>query len=121
MSRNHRFVAAGAVLLAFAGLVVLGCSRTDDGDSPRGDKAAEKTEHRQVFTVEGMTCEGCVGTVTAALEGLPGVESVQVSLANKQAVVVGHRGNATEQAVITAIEEAGYQACPAQMDTRSSR
>lgn len=119
MSRNQRHVATGTVLLASAGLVFLGCSRAQDGDSPRGDATTDTTAQRQVFAVEGMTCEGCVGRVAEVLEGLPGVEAVRVSLADKQAVVEGPPDKVTEQAVITAIEEAGYEARPAPRDTSS--
>ena len=65
---------------------------------------------RQVFAGEGMTCQGCVGTVTAALEKLPGVESVDVSLEKKQAVVVGSPAQVTAPAVVAAVEKAGYKA-----------
>ena len=116
MWRNYRPPPAGTVLLVFAGLVFLGCSRGDDSESLKEGTPTGNSGHRQVFTVEGMSCEGCVGTVTAALEGLPGVESVQVSLAGKQAVVVGPPGQVTEQAVIAAIEEAGYEAHPEKTD-----
>ncbi len=39
------------------------------------------------LNVEGMMCEHCVAHVTKALEGVPGVSSVKVSLADKDAVV----------------------------------
>jgi copper ion binding protein len=68
---------------------------------------------RQVFAVEGMSCEGCVSAVKTALSELPGVESVDVSLEKKQAVVVGSPDQVSAQAVIAAIEAAGYQAQPA--------
>lgn len=71
---------------------------------------------RQVFAVEGMSCEGCVGTVKAALSELPGVESVDVSLEKKQAVVVGSPDKVSEQAVVAAIEGAGYKARPAEAE-----
>ncbi len=75
---------------------------------------------RQVFAVEGMTCEGCVGTVKAALSELEGVESVDVSLEKKQAVVVGSPGKVSEQAVVAAIEAAGYKARPAGREENGS-
>lgn len=45
--------------------------------------------------------------------------SREVSLAGKQAVVVGDPKKATEQAVITAIEAAGYEARAGEADTGS--
>jgi copper chaperone len=56
--------------------------------------------------IEGMTCMHCKMRVEKALKGVPGVTSVQVDLANKQAVVVG----SAEQAVMAkAVLEAGYK------------
>ncbi|MBN2476061.1 MAG: heavy-metal-associated domain-containing protein [Pirellulales bacterium] len=113
MSHHQRWLALTAVAIALAGLVVAGCSgRSGDEPSPGAD-TTEGGEHQQVFAIEGMTCEGCVSTVTMALKGLPGVESVQVSLAHKQATVTGDPQKVTEQAVIAAVEEAGYKAQPA--------
>ena len=37
--------------------------------------------------VEGMDCEGCVKSVTRMLSGLPGVQKVDVSLAEARARV----------------------------------
>ena len=69
--------------------------------------------NRQVFAVDGMSCEGCASTVKTALSELEGVESVDVSLEKKEAVVVGSPEKVTEQAVVAAIEGAGYKARPA--------
>lgn len=55
--------------------------------------ALEKTQthlSHQTFPINGMTCEACVKTVTAKISSLPGVTSVDVSLANKTAHVESH-------------------------------
>lgn len=57
--------------------------------------------------VNGMTCAHCVAAVEKALEQVPGVDTAQVSLEKGQAVVTG---NAEVQAMVAAIEEAGYGA-----------
>ena len=36
----------------------------------------------ETLDVQGMSCEACVGHVTRALQGLDGVQSAQVSLAD---------------------------------------
>ena len=59
------------------------------------------------LNVTGMTCQHCVAAVTKALKGVPGVESAEVSLEQKQAVVTGA---ADVQAMIDAIKEEGYGA-----------
>ena len=62
------------------------------------------------LNVTGMTCQHCVAAVTKALKGVPGVESAEVSLEQKRAVVTG---NADTQAMIEAIKDEGYGAEPA--------
>lgn len=60
--------------------------------------------------VRGMTCGSCVKHVTRALEGLDGVESVQVSLREGEACVV-HDSEAVDEAqFIKALSEEGYEA-----------
>ncbi len=59
--------------------------------------------------VKGMTCEHCVKSVTKALEGVSGVSRAEVSLAAGQAVVALSNGVQTTR-LISAVEEAGYQA-----------
>ncbi len=58
--------------------------------------------------VEGMMCEACVGHVTKALQGVPGVRTVNVDLAAKRATVQ-HEGAETP-ALMAAVDEEGYQA-----------
>ncbi|AFM42806.1 copper chaperone [Desulfosporosinus acidiphilus SJ4] len=55
--------------------------------------------------VEGMTCNHCKMRVEKALQGVSGVESVQVDLAAKSATV---SGTADRAELINAILEAGY-------------
>lgn len=60
-----------------------------------------------ILNVTGMTCQHCVAAVTRALQGVAGVESAEVSLEKKQAVV---RGAADAQALIQAVKSEGYDA-----------
>ena len=62
-----------SILLMCLAACVFGCRQQD---SPPA------TETRE-FAVEGMSCEGCVNTVTSALKAVPGVKSVEVSLKDK--------------------------------------
>ncbi len=59
--------------------------------------------------VTGMTCNHCVGAVTRALEGVPGVERAEVSLETGQALV---EGDAEISLLLNAIKEEGYEARP---------
>ena len=60
------------------------------------------------YTVAGMHCGHCKRAVTAELEQLAGVESVDVDLETKLVTV---RGSQLDDAVLrAAIEDAGYVA-----------
>jgi len=59
------------------------------------------------LAVEGMTCASCVGRVERALKTVPGVSDAIVNLAIERATV---RGVAGADALIAAVEKAGYDA-----------
>lgn len=60
--------------------------------------------------VEGMDCEGCVKSVTRMLSGLPGVQNVDVSLADARARVTYDPAKVGMQDMKKAVERAGYKA-----------
>jgi len=60
--------------------------------------------------VEGMDCEGCVKSVTRMLSGLPGVQKVDVSLADARARVTYDPARVGMQDMKKAVERAGYKA-----------
>lgn len=57
------------------------------------------------YRVSGMKCGGCAAKVEQALKAVAGVEQVQVDLTQGIARV---RGEANPQAVVTALNQAGY-------------
>jgi copper chaperone len=59
------------------------------------------------LTVQSMTCGSCVKHVSAALKQLGAVSSVEVDLA---AGLVRVTGSAPVEALITALDDAGYPA-----------
>jgi len=59
--------------------------------------------------ITGMTCNGCVKHVDKALRAVPGVQTVQVSLPD-QTAKVEHDEAAGTDAMIAAVESAGYDA-----------
>jgi len=63
----------------------------------------------QRIRITGMTCQHCVHAVTHALQAVPGVQSVQVSLAPAQATVAG---SADVALLVKAIQDEGYRAVP---------
>jgi copper chaperone len=65
---------------------------------------------RREFTVSGMHCQGCVKSVTGAVSKVPGVTHVDVSLADMAANVEYDASKATPEAIVAAIEGAGFDA-----------
>jgi copper chaperone len=63
-----------------------------------------------VLEVEGMTCGGCVRSVTNVLKALPGVTNAEVSLEKSQAKVTFDPAVANAAGMRAAIVEAGYEA-----------
>lgn len=61
-----------------------------------------------IIKVFGMKCGGCVGSVTSALKGLPGVAEVDVYLEGSQARVIFDGAIVGERALRAAIAEAGF-------------
>ena len=60
--------------------------------------------------INGMTCNGCVKHVDAALRALPGVSAVEVKLADNQAKIVHDPERSPLPSLVTAVEQAGYEA-----------
>lgn len=59
--------------------------------------------------VEGMSCGGCVKSVTNVLAALPGVAKAEVSLEDKQARVEYEAGRVTIDDMKRAIADAGFE------------
>ncbi|WP_135666973.1 heavy-metal-associated domain-containing protein [Halorhabdus rudnickae] len=61
----------------------------------------------QTITVEGMTCDHCEQTVEEALEALDGVASATADRDDESATI---EGAADPEALVSAVEDAGYEA-----------
>ena len=59
--------------------------------------------------ITGMTCTHCAQTVEKALSGVEGVEQARVNYLRKEADV---QGETDVDALVQAVEEAGYRATP---------
>ena len=57
-----------------------------------------------------MSCGGCAGSVTRAVSRLPGVQNVDVSLAQKLASVEYDGAAIDATAIVAAIQKAGFEA-----------
>ncbi|MDA8255853.1 MAG: copper ion binding protein [Betaproteobacteria bacterium] len=60
--------------------------------------------------VDGMSCGGCVKSVTGVLTALDGVAKAEVSLEQKQAVVEFDAAKVTRDRLKAVIEDAGFDA-----------
>jgi copper chaperone CopZ len=60
------------------------------------------------YQVTGMTCGHCVASVTEEVSAVPGVTGVQVDLASGRVEVTAD-GALDDDAVVAAVEEAGYE------------
>ena len=63
-----------------------------------------------VINIGGMSCQGCVRSVTSALQAQPGVEQVAVSLAEGEAHVRFDAGKVALEQLRGAVEAAGFDA-----------
>lgn len=59
------------------------------------------------YTITGMSCAACSARVEQAVSSLEGVTSCSVNLLTNSMVT---EGTATDQAIIDAVEQAGYGA-----------
>jgi copper chaperone len=60
--------------------------------------------------IGGMTCMGCVRSVSNVLQALPGVSRAEVSLERGQAQVEFDSASVTTAALKAAVEKAGFAA-----------
>ncbi|MGI6221591.1 MAG: metal-transporting ATPase, partial [Coriobacteriales bacterium] len=93
----------------------LAAAPTTSAQSDTTDNAAEgsredrSTTMEKTINVEGMMCQHCVAHVKKALEGIEGVESAEVSLDDKNAVVK-LAADVADDALVAAVVDAGYEA-----------
>jgi copper chaperone len=59
--------------------------------------------------VGGMSCGGCVNTISSRLRQLDGVKAVEVSLEKKRAFVTYDAARVSAKALVDAIRDAGFE------------
>ncbi|MBN1623108.1 MAG: heavy metal translocating P-type ATPase [Clostridia bacterium] len=67
----------------------------------------KKENMKKTVKVEGMSCMHCVGRVKSALESINGVDSVDVSLENNEAIIKG--SDIPDEIIRSAVEGQGYK------------
>jgi copper chaperone len=60
--------------------------------------------------VDGMTCQGCVRSVTKKLSGVAGVSSAAVDLTAGKATIEYDASSAKVEDLIAAVEQVGFHA-----------
>ena len=68
------------------------------------------------YNVTGMSCAACSARVEKAVSGVDGVENCAVNLLTNS---MGVEGTASDEAIIAAVEKAGYGASPKTADKKS--
>lgn len=74
---------------------------------------------KTVLNVEGMTCPSCIEHVSEAL-AIEGVSHIEVKL-DSGTVEVEHEGSISSGRLIAALQQAGYEAMPAESWPGGSR
>lgn len=64
---------------------------------------------KAVIKIGGMSCGGCVKTVTGVLRKLPGVGKVEVSLERAQAVIEFDPAQSNQAQMALAVADAGFE------------
>lgn len=106
MSLSSLFVVSNALRLRYFHKT----KKAPEAEEKPAEAVPEKKgrEEMKKLSVEGMMCMHCVDHVKKALEKVPGVKSVQVSLEEKSAVCEGE--NLDDAALLQAVQDAGYSA-----------
>ncbi|KAK1436220.1 hypothetical protein QVD17_01998 [Tagetes erecta] len=79
---------------------------------PKGvvERNREATEARVLFSVSGMTCSACAGSVEKAVKRLPGIKEAVVDVLNNRAQVMFYPTYVNEETIRETIEDVGFEA-----------
>ena len=67
---------------------------------------------KQKFDVTGMSCASCSAHVEKSVSKVAGVQEVQVNLLTNSMTVVYDDSVTSSGEIVSAVEKAGYGACP---------
>lgn len=66
--------------------------------------------NKKIFSIKGMHCASCVATIEGSLKKLDGVSQASVNIATEQATVVYDPAKVTDEKLLSAVSNVGYQA-----------
>ena len=99
----------GSACMSLSSLcVVLNALRLTRFENKKEENNYQENPMKKTFKIEGMMCQHCVAHVTKALQGVDGVESVEVDLKKKTAEVI-LASEVSNDTLTAAIVEAGYE------------
>ncbi|XP_044486479.1 probable copper-transporting ATPase HMA5 [Mangifera indica] len=78
----------------------------------------ESSPVKAVFSVMGMTCSACAGSVEKAVKRLPGIHEAVVDVLNNRAQVLFYPSYVNEETICETIEDVGFEATLIQDETR---
>ncbi|TXG50489.1 hypothetical protein EZV62_023013 [Acer yangbiense] len=89
------------------------------GHQETNDTAAESSNARvkAVFSVMGMTCSACAGSVEKAIKRLPGIHEAVVDVLNNKAQVLFYPSFVNEERIRETIVDVGFEATLIQGET----
>ncbi|PHU28218.1 putative copper-transporting ATPase HMA5 [Capsicum chinense] len=77
---------------------------------PKGISVLTNKDKQAVFSVNGMSCSACAGSVEKAIKRLSGIKEAVVDVLNNKAQVVFYPSFVNEETIRETIEDVGFQA-----------
>ena len=68
----------------------------------------------QFIKIDGMTCGGCIASVYSATADIEGLDDISIELIDNQATVTFDDSKTDIEAIVSAIEDAGFDATAVQ-------
>ncbi|ONK71520.1 uncharacterized protein A4U43_C04F9490 [Asparagus officinalis] len=96
------------------------CPRKEinNGDLESSRNEAEEEKRAALFSVIGMTCSACAGSVEKAIKRLQGIHDAAVDVLNDRAQVIFYPAFVSEDAIRETIEDVGFQAALIEEDVK---
>ena len=89
--------------------------------SPSGADGTAAGSVKRFFSVQGMTCAACSGTIERALLSTRGVHSAKVALLTERCEVVYDPRVLSDEAIVGEIEDVGFEARSGEGKQRTDR
>ena len=107
---NYILKTKPAVVLTM--LLFIGITISCQGQSAEAieRKSSSQTTTKVKMPIDGMTCMACVANVKKTIGELEGVENVEVSLEDKQAIVTYVNAKIEPQKIQEAVNKRGFKA-----------